>query len=104
MQTQITARNFEASPELRTYAINRLAKLERFYDGITDAQVTLIDTQDAADLKSAEIIVQVYRRHLKAEHTGTTHEEAIDQCVSRLRRQILKYKDKLRSKDKNFQH
>lgn len=104
MHTQVTARHFEASPKLRTYAQTRLAKLERFYDGITDAQVTLTDAQNAGDLKSAEIVLHVYRRNLKAQHTGATHEEAIDHCVNRLRRQILKYKDKLRSKDKDFHH
>ena len=39
MQTQITVRNFEASDNLRDYATERLAKLKRYYDGITDARI-----------------------------------------------------------------
>lgn len=104
MQTQITARNFNASPELRTYVQERLAKLERFYDGITDAQVTLTKENTVENAKSADITLRVYRRQLSAQQNAATHEEAIDQCVDRLRRQLIKYKDKLRSKDKNVQH
>lgn len=104
MQTQITARNFNASPELRTYVQERLAKLERFYDGITGAQVTLTKENTVENAKSVDITLRVYRRQLSAQQNAATHEEAIDQCVDRLRRQLIKYKDKLRSKDKNVQH
>ena len=94
MQTRITARHFEAPPALRTYASQRLARLEKFYDGITDARVVLHE-QPA---KAAEITLNVYRQQLAAQDAGATHEEAIDRCVERLRKQILRYKARLRSK------
>jgi len=94
MQTQITVRHFDASPELRDYAIDRLSKLERYYDGITDAHIIL--THDAT-IKAAEISLNVYRHRLAAHDEATTHEEAIDRCIERLRKQILRYKSKLRS-------
>jgi len=102
MHTRITARNFRASQRLQTYASDRLAKLERFYDGITNAHIVLSKSQDNTDGKSAEISLHVYRQFLTAEDTANTHEEAIDHCVERLRRQILRYKSKLRSTDKNY--
>ena len=101
MQTQITARHFTAGPELRTYASESLTKLERFYDGITDAHVILTYNHNAVLDKHAEVTVNVYRQKLAARDEGTTHEAAIDGCVKSLQRQIKKYKSKLRRVDQN---
>ena len=102
MQTQITARHFDASPELRTYAAERLEKLERYYDGITDARLVLDVASDGAGSKTAEMTVNVYRQQLAASEASSTHEDAIDQCVKTLQRQLKRYKAKLRSKDKDY--
>lgn len=101
MQTQITARHFTASTTLQEYVTERLSKLEKYYDGITHAHVIL--TNDAVE-KGAEITINVYRQRLTAQNTGTTHEEAIDRVVERLRKQLIRYKAKLRSKDKYVHH
>lgn len=103
MQTQITARHFDANPALRDYASNKLTRLERYYDGITEARVVLSDEGGPAAGKSAEIIIHVYQKTLSANSDGTSHEEAIDRCMAAIRRQIKKYKGKLRSKDKDYQ-
>ena len=100
MQTQITARHFEAKSDLKDYASTRLSKLKRYYDGITDAHVVLTSNNTTPTDKHAEVTVHVYRQRLAAQHQGTTYEEAIDQCVNSLRRQLIRYKAKLRSKQK----
>ncbi len=101
METQVTARHFDASPALRAYAAKRLAKLERYYDGIVDAHIVL-GTNGSSSEKTAEVTVGVYGQRLVAEDQSSTHETAIDNCVERLRRQVLKYKDRLRSTDKDY--
>ena len=103
MQTQITVRHFDASDTLRSYATERLTKLNKYYDGITDAHIVLSDTSTPSSGKSAEIVLNVRRQTLSASNTASTHEEAIDQCVDRLRRQLTRYKDKLKSTDKDYQ-
>ena len=103
MQTQITARHFDADDTLKEYASKKLAKLERYYDGITEARVVLGEDGGAGSSKSAEIIVRVYQQTLSAAAEGASHEDAIDQCVDALRRQVKKYKAKLRSKDRDYQ-
>jgi putative sigma-54 modulation protein len=100
MQTQITARHFTASPYLQTRLSERLAKLERYYDGITEARVILDETPSGAAEKNAEVILHVYRQNLTAHTTAPTHEQAVDACCRSLRRQLLRYKSKLRSRDK----
>lgn len=101
MELQITAHNFQASDALRKYATGRLAKLERFYDGIVHAHVVLGVEGDPNADKTAEIVLSVYQRRLAASDQAATHEAAIDTCVERLRRQVIKYKEKLRSTDKD---
>lgn len=103
MQTQITARHFDADPELRSYAQERLDKLERYYDGITDARIILsVDGDPSAD-KDAEITLNVYNQQLHVKNSASSHEKAIDQCVRGLQRQVKKYKSKLRRRDKDYQ-
>ena len=96
MDTRITSRHFSASSRLREFAETRVAKLERFYDGITDARVILSKHNASSTNKAAEITLKVRRQSLTAQDKASTYEEAIDRCVSRLRRQILRYKGKQR--------
>lgn len=99
--TQITARHVDVSNRVRQYAEDRTAKLEKFYDGIIDAHVILGEDNSPAEEKTAEINVSVYQKQLSAEDSASTHEEAVNLCVDHLRRQLEKYKAKLRSKDKD---
>ena len=98
MHIQITARQFKAGEDLREHITRRVNKLSQFYDGITDVHVVLSMDQPAHDHKYAEITAHVYRQTLSAHDEGSTHEEAVDRCVDHLRKQLLRYKAKLRSK------
>lgn len=101
MQTQITARHVDLHPDLRDHVENRLAKLLRFYDGIINAHVILGESNAPSGEKTAEINIDVYQKRLSAEDAASTHEQAINQCVDHLRRQLKKYKARLRSTDKD---
>lgn len=103
MQTQITARHFDAPSALREYAEARLAKLERVYDGITEARIVFSVNGHPDKIKSAEVIVNVYQHTLTAASDGATHEEALDECAKALRRRLRKYKARLRSTSRNYQ-
>lgn len=94
MQTRITARRFDAPDALKETVHNQVESLNRYYDGIHDAHVVL--EEDGSGNKQAEVVLQVYRKTLTASDTGPTHEVAIGACVQQLRRQVLRYKDKLR--------
>lgn len=97
MHIQITARQFHASDRLHEYARKKLARLERFYDGITGIQV-ILSKEGQPETNSVEMSASVHRQQLVASAEGKTHEEAVDECVDRLKRQVVKYKDKLRDK------
>ena len=101
MQSQITARDTDLYPELRDHVDSRLAKLERYYDGIISAHVILGESNAPSGDKTAEINLDVYQKRLSAEDAAPTYEQAINQCVDHLRRQLKKYKARLRSTDKD---
>jgi putative sigma-54 modulation protein len=101
MQSQITARDTDLHPDLRNHVDSRLAKLERYYDGIINAHVILEESNAPSSNKKAEINIDVYQKRLSAEDSAPTYEQAINQCVDHLRRQLKKYKARLRSKDKD---
>ncbi len=103
MQTQITARHFDASSALKEYAEARLAKLEQVYDGITEARIVFSGNGHPDKVKSAEVIVHVYQQTLTASSDGATHEEALDECTRILRRRLKKYKARLRSTNQHYQ-
>ncbi len=98
MQTRITARHFDASNGLRTHVKESLSKLERYYDGIYDAHVILEDNPSPEAAKRAEIALNVYRQTLTATDTAPSHKAAVDGCVRQLKRQVVRYKDKLRDR------
>jgi len=100
-QTQITTRHVDVSDQVREYAKERTGKLEQFYDGIVSAHVILSEDNSPAAEKTAAINIDVYQQRLSAEDSASTHREAINMCVDHLRRQLEKYKSKLRGKDKD---
>jgi len=99
MQTRITARHFTLRDDLKEYIESRMDRLQRYYDGITDARVVLTVDRGTPLERHAEVVLSVFRQQLLAQDSAETHELAVDACVEGLRRQLLKYKSKLRRTD-----
>ena len=97
MHIQITARQFHASDRLHEYARKKIERLSRYYDGITGIEV-IMSKDGQPETNSVEMNASVPRTQLVAKADGKTHEEAVDECVDRLKRQVVRYKDKLRDK------
>lgn len=92
MQINISGRHLEVTPALRDYVHNRVERLERHFDGITNVQVTLAVEKQR---QSAEAILHITGGEV---HANAEHEDmyaAIDQLSDRLDRQLLKHKEKL---------
>ena len=104
MTTEVTFRHFESEPTLRDHAIEKIQKLTRYYDGITSAHVVLDVEQHDIEQKIVEISLGVFKQTLTAKDVAETHELAINRCVSQLRRQIIRYKDRKRAVDRDTYH
>jgi len=102
MKPRITARHFSLTDNLRAAVQQKFDKLEKYYDGITDARVVLTVNRGRPTEKVAEVVLTVFRQTLSASDIGPTHEKALDNCIEGLRRQLLKYKAKLKSTARDY--
>jgi putative sigma-54 modulation protein len=92
MQINISGHHLDITPPLREYVLNKMERLERHFDSITNTQVTL----SVEKLRQkAEAIVHVSGADLFAQSEHEDMYAAIDALTDKLDRQIIKHKEKL---------
>ena len=97
MEIRIQSIHFDASEQLRAFAQKKVSKLEKYYEDITEVEVSLrVVKPETAENKEAGIKVLVPNGELYASKICDTFEEAIDISVDALLKQLVKYKEKLR--------
>lgn len=97
MKVKITSVHFKTDQKLDDFVQDKVGKLSGFYEGIISSEVTLkLDNHDKQENKIAEVRLIVRGNDLFAKKQCKTFEEAIDGSVEALRKQIKKYKEKLR--------
>jgi len=95
MNTKIHSVHFDADQALLDFVDSKLTKLAQFDDKIISAEVFLrLDKNQNSENKVAEIRINVSRTDLFAKKQCKTFEEATDQTVEALRRQLIKQKGK----------
>jgi putative sigma-54 modulation protein len=91
MQISTTARHCELDAEVRTFALQRLAKLERFARDIQEAH--LIVTAEKFR-HTAEITLRLKNHEMVSREESDTSRVAIDQAAARLEQQLRRLKEK----------
>jgi len=94
MQLSITGHHLEITDSLREYVGNKLTRLERHFDNVTDIHCIL--TVEKLRHK-AEAKINVSGNTLFADSTEENMYAAIDSLVDKLDRQIKKHKEKIKS-------
>lgn len=95
MNVKIQSVKFDADKKLIEFIENKMAKLERFVDRTTGAEVILkIDKDPEQGNKVATIKVDVPTETLVAEHQSKSFEEAVDEAIDALKKQLEKHKEK----------
>jgi putative sigma-54 modulation protein len=91
MQISTTARHCELDAQVRTYAQQRLAKLERFARDIQEAHLVL----SAEKFRhQAEITLHLKHHQLVSREESDSHRTAIDLAAQRLEQQLRHLKDR----------
>ncbi|MDR0893060.1 MAG: ribosome-associated translation inhibitor RaiA [Mediterranea sp.] len=99
MEIRVQSIHFDASEQLQAFIQKKVSKLEKFYEDITKAEISLKVTKpETAANKEAGIKLLVPNGELYASKVCDTFEEAIDLNVEALEKQLVKYKEKLRNK------
>lgn len=93
MQVNLTGHHVDITPALRTYVDNKLERLERHFDHVTNVHVIL--TVEKLRHK-AEADIHLSGNHLYADDTKEDMYAAIDGLIDKLDRQIVKHKEKLK--------
>jgi putative sigma-54 modulation protein len=98
MKLQIQSIHFDADQKLIDYVQKKCDKLDKFFDHITDAQVYLrVEKKGEHSLKSVEIKLNVPGERLLVKEEAFSFEEAVDISTENLKRQVTRYKEKLRA-------
>ena len=92
MQLSISGHHVDVTDALKSYVEDKLQKLERHYDHITNAHVIL--TVEKLRQK-AEATIHVSKGNLFADAEHEDMYAAIDSLIDKLDRQLKKHKEKL---------
>ncbi|HHU47714.1 MAG TPA: ribosome-associated translation inhibitor RaiA [Bacteroidales bacterium] len=97
MNIIISALHFKADVKLENFISEKVEKLTKVYDGIMSAEVILkLENTDKPTNKTVEIRLKIRGNDAMSGKTARTFEEATDNAVEALRRQLKKIKDKER--------
>ncbi len=97
MKVTISSIHFKADIKLEDFIREKTAKLATFFDGVIGCDVILkLDSATNNENKIAEIRVMIPGNDLFAKKQAKTFEEAVDNAVDALKRQVKKHKEKLR--------
>ncbi|MDO6564066.1 ribosome-associated translation inhibitor RaiA [Amphritea sp. 1_MG-2023] len=94
MQINITGHHVELTDSLNEYVQNKFEKLERHFDNITNAQVTLSVEKNR---QKAEGEIHVAGGKLFASDEQDVMYAAIDGLIDKLDRQVIKHKEKMKT-------
>lgn len=95
MDILVKAIHFEATEKLQEFIQKKVSKLDKHCDNIRKVEVSLkVVKPETALNKQAALTVSLPGDELFAEKICDTFEEAIDDCLAALDKQLGKYKEK----------
>ena len=91
---KLAGRNVEVTDAMRDYVEEKLSRLDRYHDQITDARVTLTvrDVRDSQRRNRVEVQLNVPNGIIRAEEHHADMYAAIDKASDVLERQLRKFK------------
>ncbi|KAF0129671.1 MAG: putative sigma-54 modulation protein [Bacteroidetes bacterium] len=95
MTVNITSVHFKADQKLETFISGKIEKLAKLFSEIIGAEVMLkLENTDNPENKITEIKLLIKGSDLFASKQSKTFEEATDEVIDALKKQIEKYKAK----------
>ncbi|MCH5177976.1 MAG: ribosome-associated translation inhibitor RaiA [Prevotellaceae bacterium] len=95
MDISVKAIKFDATEQLHEFIQKKVSKLEKFCSDIRKIEVSLKVVKPATALnKQATLVAALPGEELFAEKICDTFEEAIDQSLTALEKQVARYKEK----------
>jgi putative sigma-54 modulation protein len=99
MRVTIQTLHFKADKKLELFVSSKIEKLGSVYEGVIGSEVVLkLENVEDNNNKIADIRLMIPGTDLFASKQNKTFEEAVDQAVDALRKQLAKHKEKMRAK------
>jgi len=100
MNIQVKTVHFTADQKLIDFVNKKVTKLDTYFEGIIGIEVIMkVDKPETANNKIAEIKLSIPGTdYLFAEKQSDSFEESIDLAIDAIRRQLTKFKEKLKDK------
>ena len=98
MTVHINAVHFSADAKLIAFIEKKLSKIDGLFDNVIRTEVSLkLENSGKIKDKIAEIKVKLPGAVLIVKEQAKTFEFSVDRATSGIRRQIIKYKERMRS-------
>ncbi len=99
MNINIQSIQFKTDSKLTDLINKKVGKLNHYYDRIIDAEVFLSFENQNTHIKdkSVQIKLNIPGKSLIVKETSKKFEEALDQALASLKKQIGRYKEKIRN-------
>jgi len=94
MQLNITGHHIDITDSMRAYVEEKITKLERHFDHVTNVHVILTVEKNE---QKAEATVHVSGNDIFADASNGDMYAAIDALIDKLDRQVIKHKEKVQS-------
>ncbi len=99
MNINIQSLHFDATDKLKEFIQKKVIKLEKYSDDILTAEVILKVVKPETKMnKEASIKLNVKSDDLFASKVAESFEEAVDVSIEALEKQLIKYKEKVKTK------
>jgi len=97
MNVKISAVHFKTDKKLEAFITEKLQKLNTYFEGVIGAEVKLkLDNTELKENKIMEVRLIIKGNDLYAVKESKSFEEATDQAAEALRKQLVRYKEKIR--------
>jgi len=97
MTINIQSVHFDADKKLLDFVNDKVGKLNKYYDGIINSEITLrLDKNGNNENKIAEIKMLGKGHEFFAKKQTSSFEESTDLTCEALRNQIMKHKEKIK--------
>ncbi|MDL2308019.1 ribosome-associated translation inhibitor RaiA [Bacteroidales bacterium OttesenSCG-928-B11] len=97
MNINISSVHFKADQKLEAFINDKVEKLDKLYDNILGAEVTLkVENTERPENKTTEIRMKIRGNDALASKTAKSFEEATDLSVDAIKKQLIRIRDKER--------
>lgn len=99
MDLRIQSIHFDATEQLQAFIQKKVSKLEKYYEDIQKVEVSLkVVKPETAENKEAGVKVLIPNGEFYANKICDSFEQAVDESIEALEKQLVKHKEKQRIK------